>query len=165
MSQQILLRFDFKNYLLYFLIKRGKMIYHKGKPLFAMNKRDEVYMGNQYKRFEIYNPNMIKLPYLTYNPFEEEQKIERDIVKIDYSEFKNTAMKQGLCIVAFLVGKDRWIKRQVVEYKIINYLSEREKRMRIMRSCPPEHYIEYDRINDKYRIVGKNVRFGKSQWK
>lgn len=105
-------------------------------------------------------------PKIIYDKFEEkEELVEPDIRTI--TRGLQTIRELGFEIVSISVGKKKWFRKQSTQYKLrrISLISDASN---VTNIIPLNHYIEYDRANQRIRMIGKNCRndnkIGVTEW-
>ena len=103
------------------------------------------------------NPEFFKYsrPKIVYDKYTQEQELlAPDIKKIHDSL---VAIRElGFEIISMNVLKG-WFKKQNAQYKVrkASLISDSAN---ILNQIPSKHYVEYDRANQRLRLVGKNCR-------
>ena len=96
--------------------------------------------------------------------FEEEDLVEPDI-KVFREGFSQFLIDAGIKLISFK-PKIKWKKRQSKEYKLVN---DEKIDGKSIEDLPSNHLIEWDRANQRCRIIGANCKtddgiIGETDW-
>lgn len=98
-------------------------------------------------------------PTIMWDRFSKSEEVEPIIETVEFRIGKINEI--GFEIVSIVVGNERWMSGQKVEYKLIKKTLLNDS-YNIIHTVPGKHKVEIDIANKKVRIVGPNVRNGRT---